>query len=132
MRNKVRLFLLVSSIVLVFSFGYMFMSNHKGSNTNVKVSLGETGVDISIENFNVTHEELGNKIWELKAKTAKINSTTKVTQLTHVEMILHQKDHQQSYIYADNGILYEATKDFELNGNVRLISNVALINKQFR
>jgi len=98
----------------------------------LKISLGETGVDISIENFNVKHEELGLIKWELKAKSAKVNSTSKITQLTNVKLVLHQKDNKQSFVFADSGTLNETTKDFELNGHVRLISNTDLINSQFR
>ena len=132
MRNKIRLFLLVSFIALLSSLGYMFTKNFKDVKSAVTISLGETGVDIAIENFNVSHEELGNTIWELKAKSAKINSTTRITQLTGVEVVLHQKNNQQSYIFADIGILNDATKDYELIGHVRLISNTDLIKNQFR
>ena len=132
MRTKIRLFLLISFITLLFSLGYVFTKNFKDMKSTVKISLGETGVDIAIENFNVSHEELGNTIWELKAKSAKINSTTRITQLTGVEVVLHQKNSQQSYIFADIGILNDATKDYELIGHVRLISNTDLINNQFR
>ena len=100
--------------------------------STVKISLGETGVDIAIENFNVSHEELGNTIWELKAKSAKINSTTRITQLTDVEVVLHQKNSKQSYIFADIGILNDSTKDYELIGHVKLISNIDLIKNQLR
>ena len=132
MRNKIRLFLLVSFITLLSSLGYVFTKNFKDVKSTVKISLGETGVDIAIENFNVSHEELGNTIWELKAKSAKINSTTRITRLTGVEVVLHQKNNQQSYIFADIGILNDATKDYELIGHVRLISNTDLIKNQFR
>ena len=110
----------------------MFTKNFKDVKSAVTISLGETGVDIAIENFNVSHEELGNTIWELKAKSAKINSTTRITQLTGVEVVLHQKNNQQSYIFADIGILNDATKDYELIGHVRLISNTDLFNNQLR
>ena len=110
----------------------MFTANFKGVKSPVKISLGETGIDIAIENFNVSHDELGNTIWELKAKSAKINSTSKITQLTGVEVVLHQKDNKQSYIFADIGILNDATKDYELIGHVRLISNSDLISDHFR
>ena len=126
------MFLLISSIGLLFSLGYVFQSNFKEISSPLKVSLGETGVDISIDNFNVTHEELGDILWELKAKSARINSDTRITQLSMVELVLHQKNEKQSYVYADSGTLNEATKDFELNGNVRLISNTDLINNKFR
>ena len=132
MRNKIRLFLLVAFIALLSSLGYMFTANFKGVKSPVKISLGETGIDIAIENFNVSHDELGNTIWELKAKSAKINSTSKITQLTGVEVVLHQKDNKQSYIFADIGILNDATKDYELIGHVRLISNSDLISDHFR
>ncbi len=132
MRNKIRLFLLVSAILLTFSLGYLFTMNFNDVKSPVKVSLGETGVDISIENFNVSHEELGDTIWELKAKSAKINSTSRTTQLKNVEVVLHQEDNKNSYLFADSGILNDTTKDFELSGHVRLISNPDLINNQFR
>lgn len=132
MRNKIRWFLLSSSILIIGCLIYFFVSNFKGVKSPVKVSLGETGVDISIENFNVTHEELGDTIWELKAKSAKVNSTTRITHLTNVELVLHQKNNKQSFVFADNGFLNDETKDFELNGHVRLISNTDLINNQIR
>ncbi|MGV7221243.1 MAG: LPS export ABC transporter periplasmic protein LptC [Nitrospinales bacterium] len=132
MRNKIRWFLLSSAILIVGCLIYFFVLNFKGAKSPVTVSLGETGVDISIENFNVTHEELGDIIWELKAKSAKVNSTTKVTHLTKVELVLHQKNDKQSFVFADSGFLNDKTKDFELNGHVRLISNTDLINTQIR
>jgi len=132
MHNKIRWFLLSSSILIVGCLVYFFASNFKGTKSPVKVSLGETGVDISIENFNVTHEELGNIVWELKAKSAKINSSARITHLTNVEVVLHQKNKKPSFVFADSGFLNDETKDFELNGHVRLISNTDLINKQIR
>lgn len=132
MRNKIRMLLLVSAIGLLFSLGYVFKSNFKEIIAPVNISLGETGIDISIENFKVTHEELGDIIWELKAESAKINSGTRITQLSKVELVFHQKDNKQSYVFADSGIINEATKDFELNGHVRLVSNVDLINTKIR
>lgn len=126
------MFLLVSAIGLLFSLGYIFKSNFKEITSPVNISLGETGVDISIENFKVTHEELGDIIWELKAESAKINSGTRITQLTKVELVYHQKDDKLSYVFADSGTINEATKDFELNGHVRLVSNVDLINSKIR
>jgi LPS export ABC transporter protein LptC len=132
MRNKIRWFLLSSSILIIGCLIYFFALNFKGEKPQVNVSLGETGIDISIENFNVTHEELGDTLWELKAKSAKVNSTTRITKLTNVELVLHQKNDKQSFVFADNGLLNDETKDFELNGNVRLISNTDLINTQIR
>ena len=124
--------MLSSSILIIGCLIYFFASNFKGAKPQVNVSLGETGIDISIENFNVTHEELGDTIWELKAKSAKINSTTRITMLTNVELVLHQKNNKQSFVFADSGFLNDETKDFELNGHVRLISNTDLINNQIR
>lgn len=132
MNNKIRWFLLLSSIGLLFTLGYMFKTNFKEFSGPLKVKLSKTGVDIEIENFHVTHKVLGRKKWELKASLAQINTKDKITVLKEVELILHHDNNQRATIYADKGTLYEATKEVDLQGHVRLISNSEILKADYR
>lgn len=109
----------------------MFKTNFKGVTLPTKVHLGKDGFDVEIENFNVTHEILGHKEWELKADIAQINTATKVTQLKQVELILHQKNNEKAFLYADKGTLYEATREVDLQGHVKLISTADVLRGHY-
>lgn len=132
MNNKIRWFLLLSFIGLLFTLGYMFKTNFKEFSGPLKVKLSQNGIDIEIENFKVTHKVLGQKKWELKASLAQINTKDKITILKNVELILHHGNDQQAVIYADTGTLYEASKEVDLQGNVRLISSPEILKAGYR
>jgi len=81
-------------------------------------------VDIEIENFKVTHEALGNKDWEIKAKEAKVKNEESKIILTDVNVTLNSSKNQKSTISADSGTINRETKDIQLEGNVKFKSDV--------
>lgn len=76
-------------------------------------------VDIKIENFKVTHQVLGDKDWEIKAKQAKVQNEENKIILTEVNVTLNAEENRKSTISADTGTINRETKDIQLEGNVK-------------
>ena len=131
-KNNVRKILLgLILILMTFSAYSLIKSLNKGSLPVETLKTMSKNVDIEIENFKVTHEGLGSKSWEIKAKDAKvINEENKVI-LTDVNVTLNATENQKSTISADSGILNRKTKDIELQGNVRFKADVNDLFGQF-
>lgn len=81
-------------------------------------------VDIKIENFNVIHEGIGDKAWEIKAKQAKVNNKENKIILTDVNVTLNAKENRKSTISADTGTINRETKDILLEGNVKFKADI--------
>ena len=88
-------------------------------------------VDIEIENFKVTHQGLGDKTWEIKAKDAKVKNEENKIILTDVNVTLNAAKNQTSTISADTGTLNSKTKDIQLEGNVKFKADVNDLFGQF-
>ena len=91
-----------------------------GLPTDIKIT--KNGADIKIEKFKVIHEVSGHKDWELKADHAEVNSGKNLTMLKNVQLEYQRKKNQTYWISADSGTLKNDTKEFELEGRVRLIA----------
>ena len=76
-------------------------------------------VNIEIKNFNITHDVLGDKDWEIKAKEAKVKNEESQIILTDVNVILNGEENRKSTISADTGTINRETKDIWLEGNVK-------------
>ena len=89
-------------------------------------------VDIEIENFKVTHEVLGEKDWEIKAKEAQVKNDEQKILLTEVNVTLNTDENQKSTISADTGTINSETKDIELEGNVKFKADMDNMFDQFQ
>ena len=76
-------------------------------------------VDIEVENFKVTHEGLGDKVWEIKAKDAKVKNKENKIIMTDVNVTLNAEQNRKSTISADSGTINRETKDILLEGNIK-------------
>ncbi len=132
MNNKIRKLLLVLVSGLVVAFGVSFYSQSKIFTIPTTIKLSPDGVDIAIENFKVSHEVLGNKQWELKAKNAQIDSDKNRITLSGVEVTLIQDADHKSQIFADTGVLNSETKEIELEGHVRFIADADQLFNRFQ
>ena len=86
--------------------------------------------DIEIDKFKVIHEVSGQKDWELQADHAEIDNQHKTTRLKNVELEFQHGPKQKYWVSAEKGILNNKTKDFELEGKVRLIAQAKNLVKQ--
>ena len=80
-------------------------------------------VNIKIDNFKVTHDVLGDKDWEIKAKEAKVKNEENKIILTDVNVTLNSEENRESTISADSGTINRETKDIQLEGNVKFKAN---------
>ncbi|MFQ5445214.1 MAG: LPS export ABC transporter periplasmic protein LptC [Nitrospinales bacterium] len=130
MFNKIRKGLLALTFGLVITSGYLIYTKYSGAKLPIKIDLGDTGINVTIEDFKVTHEILGDKDWELKADSAKINTEENKTHLENVEVELFLEKDEKYWISADKGILDNETKDFDLEGNVKFVAEARHIIKK--
>ena len=123
MINTVRIVLLLVAFSIIGAAGFYFLKNLNTSVEmgNVKIKVMEKGIDVEIENFNVTHEVKGVKEWELKADFAQINNEEDLTKMRNVEMILHKGENKKYVIVADSGTYKEKTNDVILMGHVKFV-----------
>lgn len=125
------LFLLALSVIVVS--GYYLYTNYSAlSALPVKVNLSETGPEIEIDNFKVLHEVSGRKDWELKAGHAEVDYDKNLTRMEHVELEFERYDKQKFWVSADQGTLNNDTKDFQLEGHVKLIAESGTLARQLR
>jgi LPS export ABC transporter protein LptC len=89
-------------------------------------------VDIEIENFKVTNEVLGDKKWEIKAKSAKVKNDENKIILTDVNVILNADENLISTISADTGTINRETKDIQLEGNIKFKADANNFFGQFQ
>jgi len=132
MNNKIRKLLLVLVAGLVVAFGVSFYSKAKIFTIPTAIKLGAKGIDIEIENFNVSHEVLGNKQWELKAKMAQIDNDRNRITLSDVAVTLNLDADHTSQISADAGVMNSETKEIELEGHVRFVADADQFFNRFQ
>ncbi len=121
MINKIRGFLLLTVVTLLVVAGYKLFPGFESPVGKIQLSNLEKGVDVQIENFNLSHESDGKKEWELQAQLAQINNEEETTHLKQVEIFMNRDNGARYSISADVGLLQNKTDDFELEGNVRLV-----------
>ena len=124
-KNNIRKILLgVILLLMVASAFSLIKSWNKGSLPVETLKMMSKNVDIKIENFKVTHEGIGDKSWEIKAKQAKVKNEENKIILTDVNVTLNAKEKQKSTISADSGTINRETKDILLEGNVKFKADI--------
>jgi LPS export ABC transporter protein LptC len=84
---------------------------------------------VHIEKFKVVHEKSGHKDWELKADFAQINKKKETTKMKNIEYIYINENQKKFKVYADLGTLSNKNNDLDLEGNVRMLIERAIIQK---
>ncbi len=119
-KNNIRKILLGFILLLMTISAYsLIKSLNKESLPIETLKAISENVDIEIENFKVTHEGLGDKKWEIKAKEAKVKNKENKIILTDVNVTLRAEENRKSTISADTGTINRETKDIQLEGNVK-------------
>ena len=127
MINKIRGFLLLAVAALLAVAGYKLFDGLESPVGKIQLSNLEKGIDVQIENFNLSHESNGKKEWELQAQLAQINNEQETTHLKRVEIFMNRDNGAKYSISADVGLLLNKTDDFQLEGNVRLVGGPDLL-----
>ena len=118
--NNVRKILLGLILLLMTVSAYsLIKSLYKNDLPVETLKTMSKNVDIEIKNFKVTHDILGNKDWEIKAKEAKVKNKESQIILTDVNVTLNSERNRKSTISADTGTINSETKDIQLEGNVK-------------
>lgn len=119
-------------LITVFATYKIIKSLNKGVLPVEPLKAMSKNVDIEIENFKVTHEVLGEKDWEIKAKEAKVKNDENKILLTDVDVTLSRDKSKTSTISADTGTINRETKDIELEGNVKFKADTDNFFDQFQ
>ena len=132
-KNNIRKILLGLILLLMTVSAYsLIKSLNKGSLPIETLKKMSKDVDIEIKNFKVTHEGLGNKIWEIKAKEAKVKNKENKIILTDVNVTLNAEENRKSTISADTGTINRKTKDIQFEGNVKFKADANSLFGQFK
>ena len=132
-KNNIRKILLGLILLLMTVSAYsLIKSLNKGSLPIETLKKMSKDVDIEIENFKVTHEGLGNKTWEIKAKEAKVKNKENKIILTDVKVTLNAEENRKSTISADTGTINRKTKDIQFEGNVKFKADANSLFGQFK
>ena len=132
-KNNIRKILLGSILLIITVSAYsLIKSLYKGTLPVETLKTMSKNVDIKIENFKLTHDVLGDKDWEIKAKQAEVKNEENQIILTDVNVILNAEENRQSTISADTGTINRETKDIQLEGNVKFKANTNNFFGQFR
>lgn len=116
---------------LVGVSGYHLYKNYMPASLP-SVKFSDSGIDVEIENFEVTHEVYGRKDWELKADSAQIDHKDKLTYLKNVRVKYYLENDQTFWVSADKGTLRHDTNNFELEGHVKLTTFAGSMIRKFR
>ncbi len=133
MINAVRIILLIIAlgVISLAAFYFYKFQNNEIEIGKIKVKIMKKGVDLEIENFEVTHEVEGNKEWILKAVLAQVNNQENVTNLKGVEMIIPKGQNQPYVITAESGTYQNTSKDIDLVGHVKLTGDSQSLTERF-
>lgn len=123
MNNKIRKLLLILACGLIVAFGVSIYHQPKIFSIPTAIKLSGDSIDIKIKNFNVSHEVLGNKQWELRADDAQIDNDNGHITLSRVAVTLNHDTNSKSQIFADTGVINSVTKEIELAGHVKFIAD---------
>ena len=118
----------ISFFTLVYA-GYNYFSTYKATTENIDLRINKEGIDVHIEKFKVVHEKSGHKDWELKADFAQINKKKETTKMQNIEYIYINENQKKIKVYADLGTLSNKTNNLDLEGNVRMLIERAIIQK---
>ena len=119
-KNNVRKILLGLILLIMTVSAYSLIKSLYKENLPIEtLKTMSKNVDIKIENFKVTHDVLGNKDWEIKAKEAKVKNEENKIILTDVNVTFKADKSQKSTISADTGTINRETNDIQLEGNVK-------------
>ena len=129
MVKTIQSFMLLISLLTLGYAGYNYFSTYKATTKNIDLRLTKEGVDVHIEKFKVVHEKSGHKDWELKADFAQINKKKETTKMKNIEYIYINENQKKFKVYADLGTLSNKTSDLDLEGNVRMLIERAIIQK---
>jgi LPS export ABC transporter protein LptC len=132
-KNNIRKILLGLILVLMTVSAYSLIKSLYKESLPVETlkAIGKN-VNIEVENFKVTHEALGNKEWEIKAKEAKVKNEENKIFLTDVNVTLNIDKNRKSTISAESGIINQKTKDIQLEGNVKFKADADNFFGKFR
>ncbi len=132
-RNNIRKILLGLIVLLMTLSAYsLIKSLNKGALPVETLKMMSKNVDIEIENFKVTNEVLGDKNWEIKAKSAKVKNDENKIILTDVNVTLNADENRKSTISADTGTINRETKDIQLEGNIKFKADANNFFGQFQ
>ena len=133
MINAVRIILLIIALGVISLAGFYFykVQNNEVEIEKIKVKIMEKGVDLEIENIEITHEVEGNPDWILKAVLAQVNNKENVTNLKGVEVIIPKGQNRSYVITAESGTYQNTSKDIDLVGNVKLTGDVESLAERF-
>tara|TARA_B100001123_G_scaffold152449_1_gene176358 strand:- start:484 stop:936 length:453 start_codon:yes stop_codon:yes gene_type:complete len=133
MINAVRIILLVIALGVISLAGFYFykIQNNKVDIEKIKVKIMEKGVDLEVENMEITHEVKGNPDWILKAVLAQVNNKENITNLKGVEVIIPKGQNRSYVITAESGTYQNTSKDIDLVGNVKLTGDVGSLASRF-
>jgi len=133
MINAVRIILLIIALGVISLAGFYFykVPNNEVEIGKIKVKIMEKGVDLEVENIEITHEVEGNPDWILKAVLAQVNNKENVTNLKGVEVIIPKGQNRSYVITAESGTYQNTSKDIDLVGNVKLTGDVESLAERF-
>ena len=130
MIEKIRTLMLFIAISVICYASYIFMSTFKATSDSVDINFDEDGLDVKIKNFKVIHENSGRRDWELKADLAQINKKQETTKMNNVQYTFVNNEMRKFKVFADFGTLLNKNNDLELEGNVRVLVETAIIKDQ--
>ena len=133
MINTVRIILLIIALGVISLAGFYFykVQNNEVEIGKIKVKIMEKGVDMEVENIEITHEVEGNPDWILKAVLAQVNNKENVTNLKGVEVIIPKGQNRSYVITAESGTYQNTSKGIDLVGNVKLTGDVESLAERF-
>ena len=133
MINAVRIILLIIALGVISLAGFYFykVQNNQAEIEKIKVKIMEKGVDLEVENLEITHEVEGNTDWILKAVLAQVNNQENVTNLKGVEMIIPKGQNRSYVITAESGTYQNTSKDIDLVGHVKLTGDAQSLAERF-
>ena len=131
MIDKIRTIMLLIAVSVSGYAGYVFLSKFEATSENIDVRITKEGLDVEIKKFKVIHEKSGRKDWELKADLAQINQEKETTKMRNVEYVFRNDENREFKVYADFGTLMNKTNDLNLEGNVKMLIETAILKDQF-
>ncbi len=132
-KNNIRKILLGLILLLMTLSAYsLIKALNKGAIPVETLKMMSKNVDIEIKNFKVTNEVLGDKNWEIKAKSAKVKNEENKIILTDVNVTLNADENRKSTISADTGTINRETKDIQLEGNIKFKADANNFFGQFQ
>ena len=133
MINAIRIILLVIALGVISLAGFYFykVQNYGVDIEKIKVKIMGKGVDLEVENMEITHEVKGNPDWIIKAVLAQVNNKENITNLKGVEVIIPKGQNRSYVITAESGTYQNTSKDIDLVGNVKLTGDVESLAGRF-